>query len=43
MFWFETILSLKTTFEFFKFEIQILQTTSNGETTKIKAIDLEKL
>jgi hypothetical protein len=30
-------------YEFLKFEIQILQTTSDGETTKIKVVDLEKL
>jgi hypothetical protein len=30
-------------FEFVKFEIWIFQMTSDGETTKIKFIDLEKL
>jgi hypothetical protein len=30
-------------FEFLKFEIQILWTTSDRETTKIKVVDLEKL
>jgi hypothetical protein len=43
IFWFEIILWWKTTFEFSKFKIQILYTTSDGETTKMKVIDLEKL
>jgi hypothetical protein len=30
-------------FEFLKFEIWIFKMTSNGETTKIKVVDLEKL
>ena len=30
-------------FEFLKFEIWIFRTTSDGETTKIKVVDLEKL
>ena len=30
-------------FEFLKFEIQILQTTSDQKTYKIKVVDLEKL
>ena len=30
-------------FKFLKFEIQNLETTSNGETTEIKVVDLEKL
>jgi hypothetical protein len=37
------ILSSKTTFEFPKFEIQILYTTLDGETTEMKFVDLEKL
>jgi hypothetical protein len=30
-------------FEYLKFEIRIFQTTSDGETTKTKAVDLKKL
>jgi hypothetical protein len=30
-------------FEVFKFEIQIMQTTSDEETINLKVIDLEKL
>ena len=33
---------MKSTFEYFKFEIWIFQTTSDGETTKVKVVDLEK-
>jgi hypothetical protein len=36
-------LSMKITFEFLTFEIKILQTTSDGETTKTKVVDLKKL
>ena len=35
-FFIKIILSTKTKFEFLKFEIQTLKTTSNGETTKWK-------
>jgi hypothetical protein len=41
MFWFELILLTLTTFEFLKFEIWIFQTTLDGETTKIKVVDLK--
>jgi hypothetical protein len=34
---------MKSTSTFLKFEIWIFQTTSDGETAKIKVIDLEKL
>jgi hypothetical protein len=36
-------LSCKTAFEFQKFEIRTFQTTSDGETTKINFVDLEKV
>ena len=40
---FEIILSTKSTFELLKFEIQISQTTLDGESTKTKVVDLEKV
>ena len=42
-FLFKLILPTKSTFEYLKFEFWIFQTTSNGETTKVKDVDLEKL
>jgi hypothetical protein len=36
-------LSTKTTSEYRKFKIRILQMTSNGKTIKIKVVDLKKL
>ena len=33
---------MKSMFEYFKFEFWIIQTTSDGETTKVKVVDLEK-
>ena len=43
LFWLFLHPSRKTTFEFLKFEFQFFQTTSDGETIKMKAINLEKL
>jgi len=43
MFLFEIILSRKTVFEFLTFQIWIFQTTSDGETAKMKVLNLEKL
>jgi hypothetical protein len=40
---FKVILSTKTTYEFKKIKIWILKITSNGKTTKMKVIGLEKL
>jgi hypothetical protein len=40
---FEIILSTLSIFEFLKFKIQILKTTSDGKTINMKVVDLEKL
>lgn len=40
---FEIIGAPKTVFEFVEFKMQILQTTSDGESTKIKAVDIKML
>jgi len=37
------IYAKKITFEFLTFEIRIFQMTLDGETTKTKVVDLEKL
>jgi len=39
---FEIIYLQKITFEFLSFEIQIFQTTSDGEMNKTKVVDLKK-
>jgi hypothetical protein len=43
IFSFEIIYARKIMFEFLTFEIQNFQTASDGETTKTKIVDLEKL
>jgi hypothetical protein len=40
---FEIILSTLSIFEFLKFKIQILKTTSDGKTINMKVVDLKKL